>query len=131
MGTRPANIIRADSNELGKSTARSKWRSRIARVIRDQSAIDDGRCSLQTWSMNGADVNSPATHGRTSRVIFAPWKCSRTAFIAGIAKTESPTQLGPRISLLSICMFYLTALVDQARKQASNPLLREGGVAAP
>ena len=49
--------------------------------------------------MNGAALKTPATQGRTSNVISASGNLARTAFIAGIASTESPTQLGPRIRI--------------------------------
>src|SRR5262245_58534400 len=91
----------ADSNEFGSNSARSNLRSRMPRVIRVQLARPDGCSWLHTLSMNGADVKRPATHGRTSSVISAAGKCSRTAFIAGMARTASPTQLGPRIRIFS------------------------------
>src|SRR5437867_8719792 len=69
-----------------------------------QSERPDVFSSLQSLSMKGADVNSPATHGRTNSVISACGKCSRTAFIAGIASTASPTQFGPRIRIFSGCI---------------------------
>src|SRR5262245_14749142 len=91
----------ADSKEFGNNNARSNPRPRMSRVIRVQLDRLDGFSSLQSLSINGADVKSPATHGRTSSVISASGKCSRTAFIAGIERTASPTQLGPRIRILS------------------------------
>src|SRR6185436_16477201 len=91
--------INADSNELGSSNARSNSRLRMFRVIRFQAPRLDGFASLHTLSTNGADVNKPATHGRTSSVISAFGNLSRMAFIAGMASTASPTQFGPRIRI--------------------------------
>src|SRR5207237_8533478 len=99
FGTRERNIMRADSKEFGSNNARSNSNARMSRVIRVQSPSLVGLASVQTLSMNGADVNSPATHGRTSSVISAFGKFDRTAFNAGIASTASPTQFGPRIRI--------------------------------
>src|SRR5262245_56073741 len=95
----------ADSNEFGSNSARSNPRARMSRVIRVQLPRPDGFSWLHTLSTNGADVKRPATHGRTSSVISASGKCSRTTFIAGMASTASPTQLGPRIRIFSISIF--------------------------
>src|SRR5689334_397410 len=99
FGTRDRNIIKADSNEFGSNRPRSNPLDRIAFAIRVQSASRAGLGSLQTLSINGAEVNNPATHGRTRSVISASEKQLRIAFIAGIASTESPTQLGPRMRI--------------------------------
>ena len=100
----------ADSNEFGSNSARLNARARMFRAMRDQSASPDGFSSLQTLSTNGAAVNKPATHGRTSSVISDCGKRSRTAFIAGIASTASPTQFGPRIRIFS------TSIKNQDRR---------------
>src|SRR5688572_17810072 len=89
----------ADSKELGSRIARSNRFCRMLLVMRIHSPGPVGRGSLQRWSMNGADRNTPATQGRTSSVISASGNRARTAFIAGIARTASPTQFGPRIRI--------------------------------
>src|SRR5262245_21820849 len=99
FGTRAKNIMRADSKEFGSRSATSNSNARMSRVILVQSPSLVGFASVQTLSMNGAEVNSPATHGRTSSVISALGKFDRTAFNAGIASTASPTQFGPRIRI--------------------------------
>src|SRR5215471_8659489 len=93
------NIMSADSKEFGNSRARSNPRARIHREMRVQSPRLEGFGSLQTLSTKGAAVNRPATHGRTRTVISASGNCSRTAFMAGMARTASPTQLGPRMRI--------------------------------
>src|SRR5262245_38478887 len=95
----------ADSNEFGSNSARSNPRARMSLVIRVQLPRPDGFSWLHTLSTNGADVKRLATHGRTSSVILAFGKCSRIAFIAGMASTASLTQLGLRIRIFSISMF--------------------------
>src|SRR5215471_9209909 len=96
------NIISADSKEFGNSRARSNPRARIRREIRAQSPRLEGFGSLQTLSTKGAAVNRPATHARTRTVISASGKCCRTAFMPGMARTASPTQLGPRMRIFFI-----------------------------
>src|SRR5215831_383664 len=96
------NIMSADSKEFGNSRARSNPRARIDRDIRVHSTRLEGFGSLQTLSTKGAAVNRPATHGRTRTVISASGKCCRTAFMPGMARTASPTQLGPRMRIFFI-----------------------------
>src|SRR6188508_335460 len=98
-GTRPRKIIAADSKEFGNRRAMSKRFLRMLAVMRIQSPIPAGRGSVQRRLMNGAALKTPATHGRTSNVISASGNLARTAFIAGIASIESPTQLGPRMRI--------------------------------
>src|SRR5689334_6614179 len=112
------NIMSADSKELGNSKARSNPRSRIDREMRVQSPTPEGFGSLQTVSTNGAAVNRPATHGRTKTVISASGKCSRTAFMAGMPRTASPTQLGPRMRI-----FFMQSIQNQPHQVVEVPNL--------
>src|SRR5437867_610421 len=101
LGTPTIKAIAADSNELGKSTAISNRFARIPLAIRNHPPRLEGSGSTQARSIKGAEVNNPATHGRTSNVISASGNFARIAFIAGIARTASPTQFGPRSKIFT------------------------------